>query len=1135
MACTQQSAVQFVQRAQSGLVDSLQSLHVIVERLQDSGVFSAEDVRVVESCQERREKARKILDCVTKKGELAAYELLKILYSTRETTFPQPSSSSSQQAHGLPATQPEHEIDLHYWISSFSFSEDFQPPSVYPAGSSSCPRYQKALRLKVKEVVKDQWKNSRTFFPEGDRGTDFTYIPLELQADCSAVFKSKKYKKNRRKKLKAYVSPDKRKVDPGDLLKTNEDKILLVGRPGIGKTAAVLQVLRLWAEREDQDLSYLFYYDVQTLTHVSRPISLRTLLFNMYWTPGEGADEVFQDIVENSDNVIIIFDGITDNMLSSVPVTSASAEVDICSLVSSVVKKELLPFAKVVVTCRPEAEYLLTDVLDWPSYRVEVLGFSERSVCDYLTMMLGRTRAEEAHSVLENLQLLSLCHVPVYALIVSACISFRSCESDTQPSTVTEMYLHIFRHCLERHGERQRRGTLGRHLDKYIRENRQSIMDLAEVSLNRLLHRSVNFTDLDLDESGVECAFLRSVEVKDSPTSVQTVFTFLHNTVQEFWAALWLLETPYSISEILRLCRTEERKHLKYVVMFLCGLLSRRNARLVKCLIAEDKIQEICARCLEEVFSTFLCPGAEESEDPLDLVFVCQCLLESQSAEACLHLLKELNHSFELSELQLDPHQCCSVSYVIQQADGQKVDLNLEDCAVSQTGLRLILSCLHKVSSLRSSSLLCELWRAALYSGQQSQVTSLLRLCENEIQLTAGQQGSRNVLELFERAGQVIQQRQTEERIKLALQWGPHTVQHSQIIGATILKCLPHICTLRFCPSDAKEQNTEDWKRKVISFLLDLCVQGAERETQTGEKVLETLLSVLSFHHFISQCDFLLDLYSRVKVYESQTGRNVLQALQPVFQSAPAVWTIDLSERKASLFLEVLKLHTVRKPVELKGWSAKEREVRSFLQCLPYISQLSLSPLYSKEGPSEESKYTDTSFLLDLCLQVAECERWTGDRLVVKLLSVFSFPQFSNPVCHCNFLLDLYSQVKDYESLTGRNVLPALQPVFQSAPAVWAIDLSERKASLFLEVLKLHTVRKPVELKGWSAEESEVRSFLQCLPYISQLRLKPEGSVPQGPGALSIKSDDSMDRPVFFRQGASGPDPRSDYCFLSWV
>ncbi|KAK3525544.1 hypothetical protein QTP86_034729, partial [Hemibagrus guttatus] len=89
-----------------------------------------------------------------------------------------------------------------------------------------------------------------------------------------------------------------------------------------------------------------------------------------------------------------------------------------------------------------------------------------------------------------------------------------------------------------------------------------------------------------------------------------------------------------------------------------------------------------------------------------------------------------------------------------------------------------------------------------------------------------------------------------------------------------------------------------------------------------------------------------------------------------------------------------------------------------------------------------------------------------------------------------DFLLDLFSHVKQYESNTGRSVLPALLPVYRSLPAIWSIKLSERKVSLLLEVLKLQTQKKPVELRDWSDEESEVRSFLQCLPYISQLSFK---------------------------------------------
>ncbi|XP_039463143.1 uncharacterized protein LOC116318194 [Oreochromis aureus] len=84
--------------------------------------------------------------------------------------------------------------------------------------------------------------------------------------------------------------------------------------------------------------------------------------------------------------------------------------------------------------------------------------------------------------------------------------------------------------------------------------------------------------------------------------------------------------------------------------------------------------------------------------------------------------------------------------------------------------------------------------------------------------------------------------------------------------------------------------------------------------------------------------------------------------------------------------------------------------------------------------------------------------------------------------------MDLYA----YETKTGLSVLPSLQSVFQSAPVVWSINLSERKTSILLEVLKLQPEKIQVKLTGCSHEESEVRSFLQCLPYISQLSCDPD-------------------------------------------
>ncbi|XP_051719651.1 uncharacterized protein LOC127496079 isoform X9 [Ctenopharyngodon idella] len=324
---------------------------------------------------------------------------------------------------------------------------------------------------------------------------------------------------------------------------------------------------------------------------------------------------------------------------------------------------------------------------------------------------------------------------------------------------------------------------------------------------------------------------------------------------------------------------------------------------------------------------------------------------------------------------------------------------------------------------------------------------------------------------------------QTEKKPVELIDW---TYEESELRG--FLQCLPYISQLRFVVPQNK--TAKSWEKRKRLFILDLCLQAALHQKETVEETVKKLLSSVNYE----RCDFLLDLCSHVKDYETQTGRSVLPALQPIYQSAPAVWIIKLSVRKSSILLEVLKLQTEKKPVKLINWSDEESEVRGFLQCLPYISQLKIH----EYDFSFERRKSAAQFLLNLTVAASKCVTTTEENFIELLASVCSYRSF---LCynndwlyykcqndHCDFLLDLCSHVKDYETQTGRSVLPALQTIYQSSPAVWRIKLSERKSSILLEVLKLQTEKKPVELIDWTDEESEVRGFLQCLPYISQLR-----------------------------------------------
>ncbi|XP_041114418.1 uncharacterized protein LOC121320230 [Polyodon spathula] len=129
--------------------------------------------------------------------------------------------------------------------------------------------------------------------------------------------------------------------------------------------------------------------------------------------------------------------------------------------------------------------------------------------------------------------------------------------------------------------------------------------------------------------------------------------------------------------------------------------------------------------------------------------------------------------------------------------------------------------------------------------------------------------------------------------------------------------------------------------------------RAAEYEEQTGHRVLEPLLSAFNLileeedldYWNEAKTEFLLDLYSLGKEYETKTGKKVLQTLLPVYQSIERTWIMDLTKRKASLFLEIFTFYKVKRPVELRNWTTEESELRSFLECLQYISELRMNEM----------------------------------------------------------------------------------------------------------------------------------------------------------------------------------------------
>ncbi|XP_041660122.1 uncharacterized protein LOC121520634 isoform X5 [Cheilinus undulatus] len=1080
-----QSAVKYVKDAWLKLVNELKDLDVILDNLNVHGVFTKEEVSVVQKEKNEYEERRTLLRKITDKGEKACYKFLKTIASMCKRNSGRLSSPTKKKPD---ASTEDEEFDLQKWISGFSFKSE-QTENYYSQGPRSCCRYQEKLKSKALKKSKKFWMGDRSLFQETYR-PDLSYTPLVLDtqggASASKIkkLKNKKCKKSRPKKLQTYLPEDDLGISPSELLKTQRD-ILIVGKPGIGKTALSHEILKLWAERDSRELDYMFYFDIRETSHIRDGISLEELLFSEYCEPDEDKEKVSEDIKKYSDNVTIIFDGITD--LSS-------------SVVRKIVDGDLLPYAKVIITCRPddEEEFLPGDFL-----RVEVKGFNEQTIEKYFSTMLG----VDQNKIFSNVELLTLCHVPLYALMVAACFLSETPEDSSQPCSMTEIYINIVRHCLQLNSK-----TNKKHLNSFIKEKRAELLSLAEAAFHATERKTVSLTDLQCDDSCV-LSFLKPLFVQVAPTETTTSYFFLHYTVQEFFAAVWLLKNPDQIKIVFQQCLTEEGKHMKHLIPFMCRLLTKKSPSLMEYLIPVEELNNISDWFFKEMISTFFsaqCMNDEaDTEDTgLDesVLFLCQCLFESQSPEACTNFLETLDYQLDLSGEILDSYLCCAVAYVVAQSKERKIQLNLEDASVSEQGMRQLYGCLNNVHWC--DPLPRQLWEMVLLSEGQLSNVDLLSLDGNQMHLPV--QGKR---QLFKRAVSVM--KNIPKRINVCLHWDNGATTVSQSLCEALLEALPFVTSLSFRMThnspglEDQESDPRTLERKKKKLLLDLCLKAALDEDQSFHHVVHQLVSMFSVDKHLH--NFFVDFYEHVK---NKGCSSVRPKLDPLFKSAPKVWSINLSEINTSILLEVLKLLKKTK-VNLTGYSDEGREVRSFLQCLPYISHLSFSG-WSDSGV----KFCGSLFC---AAATTERELQSGEN-TLELLSSVCRHQTSPFIYHnyeytrCDFFLDLYSHIKNYETQIGSSVLQPLQSFFISDQTEWSVDLSERKTSILLEVLKLQTEKIHVELRGWSDEESEVRNFLHCLPYISKLSCYDQEFFQCVCTSISVRSRDEAEHLVHLLQ-----------------
>ena len=339
------------------------------------------------------------------------------------------------------------------------------------------------------------------------------------------------------------------------------DRVLVVGRPGSGKTTLVHRVSQDWAHGLMLGLVKALFLIYLRGFHSNPGINLKSLV-ECYFNDEEDTDVICKYIYERQGlGVCFILDGLDEYQ----PEMDEAAP----NFIFQLIRGDVLPCAVVIVASRPAAVAMFTKVA---RRHVEVLGFFKQQVQEYINSYEFNSDLKQSalKKYLEHHpNVHHMCYLPIQTAMI--CFLFDVCE-DTLPNTETGIYTEftkqtVLRALYRRIASRHKTVLSLEHLDKKEKDIVIQICKLA-FEMTRSSKQVIQQEADTIDES----LGLITVDWKATVCGFQNMYSFCHLTFQEFLAAYHIskLEVQEQLA-IIQSCGP--MKHMYMVFKFYCGLV----------------------------------------------------------------------------------------------------------------------------------------------------------------------------------------------------------------------------------------------------------------------------------------------------------------------------------------------------------------------------------------------------------------------------------------------------------------------------------------------------------------------------------------------------------------------------------
>ena len=506
---------------------------------------------------------------------------------------------------------------------------------------------------------------------------------------------------DRVKKLNEYhkANENLRPTLPGDIFDAQGRKILVVGRPGIGKTMFSAKILRNWAcdkllnrsQKLQMDFKAAFLVKLRMFNSGIKELNLRELLDHSEYSTALSKD-FWNYIRHNPERVLVIFDGFDEysrrTKINKDDIPYRNSEKDrmpVHFLMKKIVEGKILTGATILTTTRPNAVSCITSLHF--DKTVEILGFSTEQVNNYVEKFTKEADKAETikQHITSNLNLVAFCYVPVNCFIICSCLLelLGNTGFTSLPTRLTEIYsiaVRMFYFSYDDDQYRHNKTEGQQYFLKPFKELPSSVQNvftrLGKIAFDGIKNGRLIFESHEVNDLESNGLFHRLPDFRDRPLAEgRAQYCFLHLTLQEFLAAKYLVDTLSS--EQLRGFVSDHIKDgaWKVVMQFVAGLLAEKEGQSTDIFsdLLPFKTQERTVEMIEdseEQTETLTFWPAYEDKALVVTLFNCMYENNASDQEVQKKLAKIGCNALDFSFCNLSPLDCFALVHTLKSVEG---------------------------------------------------------------------------------------------------------------------------------------------------------------------------------------------------------------------------------------------------------------------------------------------------------------------------------------------------------------------------------------------------------------------------------------------------------------------------------